>query len=240
MWHNCRTSCVQNYWVCIANRLTPHGLVKVYDSMPATCNNTLTGQIAIIMKCSSQQFTVRWVDVQLQSRRDDRGLFAAAFAEALCTGQDTHVLNFSQSQKEHYLQLCTYRAQWNFKHSEIIQTKKTVYVDQGWGRPDRSTSTATVTCLGLNKERWFYVSLAKSGFIVSAYVFQMLFGHAVTVNSYSSFVGDFNYIAWSLLLRFSLHPLCYYYNNMCTKFERLIANTALFHGCNILTNQIAV
>ena len=101
----------QNHWVCVSNRLTPDGVVEVYDSIPATCNNTLTGQIAAIMKCSSQQFTVRWVEVQLQSGRDDCGLFAVAFAEGLCTGQDPHVLNFNQSKMRHHLQLCLERGE---------------------------------------------------------------------------------------------------------------------------------
>ena len=96
----------QNHWVCASNRLTPDGVVEVYDSLPATCNNTLTGQIAAILRCSTPHFTIRWASVQLQSGKDDCALFAVAFAEALCAGKDPHTLCFNQSLMRHHLLLC--------------------------------------------------------------------------------------------------------------------------------------
>ena len=146
--------------VCVSNVLTPDGVVEVYDSLPPICNNTLTGQVAATMQCSSQEFTVRWVNVQLQSGGDDCALFAVAFAEALCTGRDPHVLSFNQSQMRHHLKL----------------------------------RIAHVAYLGTSKERWHSVSLVRSGSTRIVYTFLMpfswtlcLFGHAVTVSSFSKF-----------------------------------------------------
>ena len=71
----------QNHWVCVSNVLTPKGVVEVYDSLAPICNNTLTGQIAAIMQCSSQEFTVRWVNVQLQS-----GEMTVLYCSGICRG----------------------------------------------------------------------------------------------------------------------------------------------------------
>ena len=99
----------QNHWLCASNLLTPEGIVEVYDSLTATCNNTLTSQIAAILRCNNPHFTIRWVNVQLQSGRDDCALFAVAFTEALCAGKDPHTLTFDQSQMRYHLQLCLER-----------------------------------------------------------------------------------------------------------------------------------
>ena len=84
-----------NHWVCASNCLTPDDVVEVYDSLPATCNNALTGQIAAILRCSTPHFTIQWASVQLQSGKDDCALFAVAFAEALCAGKDPPTLCFN-------------------------------------------------------------------------------------------------------------------------------------------------
>ena len=99
----------QNHWVCVSNLLTPEGVVEVYDSLPPICNNTLIGQVAATMQCSSQMFTVRWINVQLQSGGDDCALFAIAFAEALCAGRDPFILSFDQLQMRQHLKLCLER-----------------------------------------------------------------------------------------------------------------------------------
>ena len=89
--------------------LTPEGVVEVYDSLPPICNNTLIGQVATTMQCSSQTFTVRWINVHLQSGGDDCALFAIAFAEALCAGRDPFILSFDQLQMRQNLKLCLER-----------------------------------------------------------------------------------------------------------------------------------
>lgn len=99
----------QNHWVCASNLLTPPDTVEVYDSLPATCNITLTKQIAAIVRTNNPKFVIRWVNVQCQSGKDDCALYAIAFAEALCSGRDPHILNFDQGQMRKHLQLCLER-----------------------------------------------------------------------------------------------------------------------------------
>ena len=166
----------QNHWVCVSNLLTPEGVVEVYDSLPATCNNTLTRQVTAIVQCSGQQFTVRWINVQLQCGGDDCALFAVAFAEALCAGQDPRVLSFNQSQMRQHL----------LKHGEISSFPKS----QKQKRQDEDVPAAIafVDCHGISMRRWFSVFIAKSGFIRSACLFLIpsswtlsQYGHAVIV-----------------------------------------------------------
>ena len=52
------------------------------------------------------KFVLRWVNVQCLSGKDECALFAKAFAEALCSERDPHVLNFDQRQMRKHLQLC--------------------------------------------------------------------------------------------------------------------------------------
>ena len=90
----------------MSNLLTPEGVVEVYNSLPPICNNTLIGQVAATMQCSSQTFTVRWINVQLQSGGDDCALLAITFAEALCAGRDPFILSFDKLQMRRHLELC--------------------------------------------------------------------------------------------------------------------------------------
>ena len=99
----------QNHWVCASNLLTPPGIVEPYDSLPATCNITLIKQIAAILQTSDPKLVLRWVNVQCQSGKDECALFAIAFAEVLCSGSDSRVLNFDQGQMRKHLQLCLER-----------------------------------------------------------------------------------------------------------------------------------
>ena len=101
----------QDHWVCVSNLLIPEGVVEVYDSLPPICNNTLIGQVAATMQCSSQTFTVRWINVQLQSGGDDCALFAITFAEALCAGRDLFILRFDQLQTRQHSKLCLERGE---------------------------------------------------------------------------------------------------------------------------------
>ena len=88
-----------NHWVCASNRLSPPGIVHVYDSQPSCSINSssLHRQIAAIMKTEDASFTVKHVDVQRQVGSSDCGLFAIVFATSLCSGLDPHTLKYDQS-----------------------------------------------------------------------------------------------------------------------------------------------
>ena len=87
-----------NHWVCASNRLSPPGIVHVYDSRPSCSTNSssLHRQIAAIMKTENASFTVKHVNVQRQVGSSDCGLFAIAFATSFCSGLDPHTLKYDQ------------------------------------------------------------------------------------------------------------------------------------------------
>ena len=99
-----------NHWVCASNRLSPPGIVHVYDSLPSSSINSssLHRQIAAIMKTEDASFTVKHVAVQRQVGNSDCGLFAIAYATSLCSGLDPHTLKYDQSEMRSKFQLELY------------------------------------------------------------------------------------------------------------------------------------
>ena len=73
-----------NHWVCISNINCPPNTCNVYDSMSPKYSMTLMTQVAAIMKCSEDCFTMRHIEVQIQHGSSDCGLFAIAFTTLLC------------------------------------------------------------------------------------------------------------------------------------------------------------
>ena len=96
------------HWVCASNINCPPGVVDVYDSIPSYSagSYTLRKQIASILKTPDSSFQIRFPDVQRQSGGSDCGLFAIAFAVALCFGSDPHLLSFDQQKMRDHLLDC--------------------------------------------------------------------------------------------------------------------------------------
>ncbi len=63
----------------IGSASNPPGVVDVYDSMGSYWT-------------PDKEFELRYIDVQHQSGSADCGLFAIAFADALCNGMDPHLV----------------------------------------------------------------------------------------------------------------------------------------------------
>ena len=81
-------------------------MVDVYDSAPysSSTSKVLLKQVAAVAKCQDNMFEVRFIDVQVQEGTNDCGLFAIAFATALCNGVDPYSLSLDQkSMREHLL-----------------------------------------------------------------------------------------------------------------------------------------
>ena len=74
------------------------------NSLPVTFSSTLTTQVTAMLHSSKPKFILRYIEVQHQNGADDCGLFAIAFAEALCAGKDPHLLSFDQKKMRQHLQ----------------------------------------------------------------------------------------------------------------------------------------
>ena len=98
---------IGNHWVCVSNIGCPGGVVDVYDSSPHHSNNPiLCDQVARMLEDPSRLFTIRHPKVQFQIGDADCGLFAIAFATALCSRVDPSQLSFDQFKMRQHLVDC--------------------------------------------------------------------------------------------------------------------------------------
>ena len=112
----------QSHWVCVSDMLSPPGVVEVYDSMPAYSQHSsvLKRQVAVILQTPHTAFELRHVDVQRQLGGADCGLYAIAFATALCFSLDPHSCSFKQAQMRSHLGMCPFFIP-NFYQVEFIR-----------------------------------------------------------------------------------------------------------------------
>ena len=97
-----------SHWVCISNKGLPPGIVVVFDSMPSYTKDStcLQKQVSVILHTMQKFFVIQHVDVQRQNGASDCGLFALAFAVALCNGQYPHEYKYNQDRMRHHLIEC--------------------------------------------------------------------------------------------------------------------------------------
>ena len=95
------------HWVCASNIYSPPGVVDVYDSISSFSVGSydLHKQLSTILKCSTDM-TVTFVDVQRQAGSSDCGVFAIAFANALCRGCDPHTISIDHNVSRGHLLAC--------------------------------------------------------------------------------------------------------------------------------------
>ena len=89
-----------NLWVCASNISSAPGVSNIYDSIPSFHSPILTRQVTAIMKRCKPSFQMRHINVPMQAGASDCGLFAIAFATALCVGKDPHKCSFNQESNE--------------------------------------------------------------------------------------------------------------------------------------------
>ena len=83
----------QAHWVCLSNiNCTPLMFLTVH----LIVHQVLLKQAASLAQCQNKQLEVRFSDVQVQEGSDDCGVFAIAFATALCDQVDPHSLSLDQ------------------------------------------------------------------------------------------------------------------------------------------------
>ena len=96
------------HWVCVSNyNCFPH-TVDVFDYIWGFSVNSssLKNQIAAILKTPTSSFNINFIDVQTQMGSNDCGIFAIAFAVALCSGRDPHMETYEQNEMRNHLHHC--------------------------------------------------------------------------------------------------------------------------------------
>ena len=83
-----------DHWLTIST-IDCYRVVKVYDSMNTAIPLSTKQQICSILVSTERVISVEFVAVDRQNNSDDCGLFALAFATALCAGEDPQYLHFN-------------------------------------------------------------------------------------------------------------------------------------------------
>ena len=95
-----------NHWVTVSTIGTKHPEVFVYDNMYTKAPDRLQQQIAALLHTKEEAITLKFTKVNVQSNSNDCGVFAIAFATALCHGTSPAQLLFDESKMRHHLLKC--------------------------------------------------------------------------------------------------------------------------------------
>ena len=96
----------ENHWIVVSTIGCQPGCINVYDSLHMTLSCKIKKVIADLLQYPGDTITIHHCAVQWQSDISDCGLFAIAFATALCTGQDPTGSVFDQSAMRPHLLKC--------------------------------------------------------------------------------------------------------------------------------------
>ena len=93
-----------SHWFTISTIGRQPGVVNVFDSATKYTTKRNREEIAVLLHTSERSITLHYMSVQVQSGASDCGLFALAFATALCTGINPTACTFDQAtMRQHFL-----------------------------------------------------------------------------------------------------------------------------------------
>eukprot|EP00118_Oscarella_pearsei_P017100 m.168497 g.168497 ORF g.168497 m.168497 type:complete len:361 (+) comp38956_c0_seq25:303-1385(+) len=96
-----------NHWITVSDIFCQKGEVAIYDSLCLMPGDECLRHIAFFLSTLPQEITVHLMNVQLQENTSmDCGVFALAFATALCNGTDPTLMHFRRSQMRGHLKTC--------------------------------------------------------------------------------------------------------------------------------------
>lgn len=96
----------KQHWICISTIDCIPGHVKVYDSLYPTPSMSAVRQICNLLQAHEPEVVVEMMDVQTQTGGDDCGLFAIAFALAICSGNNPCHFTLRQDLMRSHLSSC--------------------------------------------------------------------------------------------------------------------------------------
>ncbi len=101
-----------NHWLTISTVGAPPSSVLLYDSMYATAGRATQSQAASMMMVADQTLTLTFADVQMQAGGTECGVFALAFATAICFGYSPGKFQFNQPSMRSHLIECLEKQQF--------------------------------------------------------------------------------------------------------------------------------
>lgn len=94
-----------NHWLLVSTVGTTLSSVMVYDSLYASAGQTTKRQVACVMG-AEPTLTLNFADVQMQAGGSDCGIFALAFATAICYGHSPGKFQFDRQRMRNHLINC--------------------------------------------------------------------------------------------------------------------------------------
>lgn len=96
----------RNHWLAISTIGTKYPEVFVYDSMHSTAPDTLQQQNAALLHTQEEAIKLKFTKVSMQANGSDSGVYAIAYATALCLGTSPAKLLFDNSKMRFHLMKC--------------------------------------------------------------------------------------------------------------------------------------
>ena len=95
-----------NHWVTVSNIGCDRGHLNVYDSLHGKLPTETKKVVADLLQHTGNRLTLHYHNVQWQNGANDCGLFAIAFACALCSGENPANKIFEQNKMRVHLKRC--------------------------------------------------------------------------------------------------------------------------------------
>ena len=95
-----------NHWITLSTVGCQTGHINVYDSLHVTFSSDVKELIADLLQWKGNYITIHYCDVQWQVGGNDCGIFAIAFATAICNGDEQASIMFDQNNMWNHLKIC--------------------------------------------------------------------------------------------------------------------------------------
>ena len=126
------------HWLTISSVGTTRGQMLVYDSMYPSGGQATKQQIACLMRVAEPNLTLTFAGVQMQAGGSDCGIFALAFATAICFGHSPGKFHFDQQRMRTHLIECLEKKQF---------TMFPIRKERGQGSKIKASETVPLYCI---------------------------------------------------------------------------------------------
>ena len=149
-----------SHWFTVSTIGCKPGVVHVYDSASKHTPHRTKEEIAALLNTSKDKITMQHMSVKHQYGGSDCGLFALAFATALCVGLDPTACKFKQELMREHFSSCILKGQMDqFPHKlsrPISQPVKTeVFGIHCHCRMPETPGERMILCSGVCKQ-WYH------------------------------------------------------------------------------------
>ena len=87
----------KDHWITISTIGAKHPEVFVFDSLYYRASDSIQQQIASILQTDEEVITLKFPKVSMQQNSSDCGVYATAYATALCLGESPSKLLFDDN-----------------------------------------------------------------------------------------------------------------------------------------------